>query len=373
MLEELKQFNTEQLNDAQIDVLNQLATKARCDIVSMITRAGSGHVGGSLSSIDMYLMLWLCANISPDMTNAPNRDRIVVSHGHTSAGVYSALGNLGYFDVNEAIASFRSEGSIYEGHPSLKVKGVEWCSGSLGQGLSVGCGFALSAKLTGLNNHVYVVMGDGEQGKGQLQEAREFAAKFKLGNLTAIVDYNQLQASGKLSDIMPQNIKDKYATAGWRVLEIDGHDYRAIYKALKASSNDEGIPTLILANTIMGKGISFIENNFEYHGKVFNKQQTEQALSELQQNLKDIDGICNKLDLCEHSYVQPIEHQVNAGKPIVYPKDSMVDCRSAFGDALVSIADANADNTDITIAAFDCDLAESVKLQKLGIKYPKSL
>jgi transketolase len=368
---ELKQFKAEKLKEDQIAHIEKISRKTRCDIVKMITHSCSGHPGGALSSIDIYLMLWLCVNVSPEALNDPLRDRIIISHGHTSAAVYSALGNTGFLDINEAINGFRKDGGIFEGHPCTKVPGVEWCSGSLGQGLSVGCGFALAAKLEKQEYHVFVVMGDGEQGKGQLQEAREFAVKYGLSNLTAIVDYNTLQASGNLQDVMPQNIAEKYSSAGWNVLEIEGHDYQQLYISLRKTYLNKEKPTMILAKTIMGKGVSFIESNYEYHGKVFTKEQCEQAIAELNGNEADYSS--EKTSECSNKQCEPVESRVKYGTPIIYGKNKQVDCRSAFGEALYDIAIANLENENITIAALDCDLAESVKVSKFGKRFPNNL
>ncbi|MBC7188851.1 transketolase, partial [Candidatus Aerophobetes bacterium] len=193
-------FKEERLSKEKISYLETLATKARGDILKMTTVAGSGHPGGSMSSIDIYLTLWSCATVWPDNPWHPDRDRIVVSHGHTSPGVYVTLGHLGFFDLESAIANFRRTGSLFEGHIERDVPGVEWSTGNLGQGLSAGCGFALAAKLLGKNFHTFVVMSDGEQAKGQVAEARRFAIKHKLTNLTCIIDYNLLQLSGPLNE-----------------------------------------------------------------------------------------------------------------------------------------------------------------------------
>jgi transketolase len=376
-LSELRQFEADTLNDAQMHEIKIVAAKARRDILKMTTQSGSGHPGGSLSSIDIYIMLWLCANVHPEKWQDENRDRIVVSHGHTSAGVYSTLGNTGFFDVKDAINCFRKNGSIFEGHPSIKVPGVEWCSGSLGQGLSVGCGFALASRMKKQNKHVFVIMGDGEQGKGQIQEAREFAIKFKLNQLTAIIDLNGLQASGGINDIMPQNIAEKYRAAGWKVFTVNGHNYQELYQALKFSYCEKNVPTLILAETVMGKGVSFIENNYEYHGKILTQTQYEKAVIELDCGGEKYNCPSNSLDMSIKEFTcippEPVENRVKTGNPKVYEKGGMIDCRSAFGEALYDLAQTNQDSLNVTMAAVDCDLAESVKLQKFGSQFPEGL
>ncbi len=197
-------FNEEKLNEEKIARLKRLARLSRGDILKMTTVAGSGHPGGSMSSIDIYLTLYSCARIYPDNPYSPDRDRIVISHGHTSPGVYATLARLGFFDIDSVIANFRRAGSLFEGHVERDVPGVEWGTGNLGQGLSAGCGFALTSKIQNKSFQVFVVMGDGEQSKGQIGEARRFTKKYSLNNLTVIVDYNRLQLSGPLMRLCPR-------------------------------------------------------------------------------------------------------------------------------------------------------------------------
>ncbi|RLF27062.1 MAG: transketolase, partial [Thermoplasmata archaeon] len=180
-------FAQKKLTNEEAENLREMARQVRGDILRMTTLAGCGHPGGSMSSADIYVTVWSNANVHPDNRLDPSRDRVVVSHGHTSPGVYAVLGRLDFFDLKEAVATFRLAGSPFEGHIERSVPGVEWSTGNLGQGLSAGCGFALSSKLKGVEtNHVFVLMSDGEQQKGQVSEARRFAKKFGLNNLTVI-------------------------------------------------------------------------------------------------------------------------------------------------------------------------------------------
>jgi transketolase len=368
-LEKLKYFKNEKLDNDQLNAINNLSVKCRKDILRMTTSAGSGHIGGSLSSVDLYIILWLCANIFFDNYNDNERDRIVISHGHTSAAVYSVLGNIGFFNINDVIINFRKDNSIFEGHPNIKVPGIDWGSGSLGQGLSVGCGFALAAKIKKQDYHVFVVMGDGEQAKGQIQEAREFAVKYNLSNMTAIVDFNKLQASGKVEEVMPQNIAGKYIESGWKVISIDGHNYSEIYEALRACYINNDTPTLVLANTVMGKGISFIENNYEYHGKILNNEQLSKALKELGNEDYKLNNEISKIYSRKKVRLKPT---INTGKTILYSKDEIVDCRTAFGKAIHDIAINNQNVDDIYIALLDCDLEGSLKLRRFKESFPQS-
>ncbi len=328
------------MSNIDIKKLEATAKKSRYDIVRMIANAGSGHIGGSLSSIDTYVLL---------LSTMDENDRLVVSHGHSSAALYAALGNTGYIDVEEAVRTFRKE-SPYEGHPSTKVNGVEWCSGCLGQGLSVGCGFALAKKLKNEPGRVFVVMGDGEQQKGQLQEAREFAVKHGLTNLIAIVDFNGLQSGGKVADTTSQDLADKYKMSGWETVTIDGHNFELLSKTLESAKG----PFCILAKTVMGKGIPEIEDNYKYHGTVLNEDQKNRALESFKLTEDELKLIEPALSKTKKVYDVPTI-PVKKGK--VYENAS--DIRSAFGTALADVA---RENPDIAIAALDCDLEGSVKL-----------
>ncbi len=185
-----------------INTIKTQANEARKAILTMTTLAGSGHPGGSMSSIDLLLCVYNTIKHNPAQPQMPDRDRVIISNGHISPAVFSALGLLGYFDLDEAIAQFRLTGSIFEGHTERRVPGVEWSSGNLGQGLSAGTGFALASRINKIPYNVYVFMGDGEQQKGQISEARRFAVKYCLNNIIAIIDYNQLQISGSIHNVI---------------------------------------------------------------------------------------------------------------------------------------------------------------------------
>lgn len=350
-------FELERLNDNELNRLRDFTRKCRADILKMTTLANSGHPGGSLSSVDIYAVLWNYANISPNNFRDEYRDRIVISHGHTSPGVYAVLGNLGFFDIDDAIATFRLAGSVFEGHIERAVPGVEWATGNLGQGISAGAGMALVSRKFNYDFNVFVVMGDGEQQKGQIAEARRFISKYRLSNLTVIIDYNRLQISGNIEDVMPQNLINEYEADGFYVIEIDGHSFDEIYNAIKkAHSIDK--PVMILAHTVMGKGISFMENKHEYHGKPLNRDEFSKAMKELgfDDDLSRYEKIREKGPRFKG---EVINHNIRVLKsfPRVY-KDK-IDNRTAFGNALIDIARTNVDNLKILV--FDCDLAGSVK------------
>lgn len=376
-----------------ITKLKNLARLARGDILKMTTLAKCGHPGGSMSSIDIYLVLYSFANVNLKYIDDPDRDRIIISHGHTSPGVYSALGRLGFFDIDDAISSFRKAGSIFDGHVDWKVPGVEWSSGNLGQGLSAGCGFALAGKLLNKDFHTFVAMSDGEQQKGQVSEARRFAKKYELNEITVIIDYNGLQISGKITDVMPQNIKENYIADGWKVLEIDGHDNNQIYEALKQSVNTKDTPVAIFAYTKMGKDVSFMEDDEQFHGKALSIEQYGKALAELEieDDIEKYDKLRQKIipiegaEKLEKEIKRTYKININFGIPKTYYKEDKLDNRTAFGNVLKEFAELNCRKSLIyeessnfnkspisPIAVFDCDLATSVKTDKFSSICPNN-
>jgi len=363
-----KGFRAEKLDSEALDELKELSRIARGDILKMTTFAGSGHPGGSMSSIDIYIVLYSCARIDPKNPYDPDRDRIVVSHGHTSPGVYAALGRAGFFNVDEAIAGFRKAGTMFEGHIERDVPGIEWSTGNLGQGLSAGCGFALAAKILRKDFLTFVAMSDAEQAKGQVAEARRFAKKYGLTNLTVIIDYNRRQISGSLDKVMPQNIKGCYEADGWRVIEIDGHDHQEIYCALREAVMDASTPVAILAHTVMGKGVSFMENREEYHGKALTPDEYRRAMGELGLE-DDLERYRDLKPSSGHKGRPEVRISVDTGRPFTYTED--IDNRGAFGKALADIAKINLGVEGRTpVAVLDCDLASSVKTDAFWKAFP---
>jgi transketolase len=366
-------FDVEKLDERSLKRISGIARLARADILKMITLAGSGHPGGSMSSIDLFLILYSYANVHPQSPSDPNRDRIVISHGHTSPGVYAALGRIGFLPVEAAIATFRKVGSPFEGHVEKGIPGLEWNTGNLGQGLSAGCGFALGSKIMKKGIHVFVAMGCGEQQKGQISEARRFAIKYGLENLTAIIDFNCRQISGVTQEIMPQNILKNFESDGWRVMEIDGHQLQEIYTSLREATLSER-PTAIIAHTIMGKGVSFMEGKEEFHGRALTLDEYKMAIQELgiEDDLEQYRRIREREFLPFTGRKYPVESlSIQTGNSRNYEKDQKIDNRSAFGNALVDIAKANVrGDSPLPIAVFDCDLASSVKTAGFAIKFP---
>ena len=263
--------------------LQKIALHIRKDIIEAVYCAQSGHPGGSLSIAEALAYLYFSKmRIDEKNPGWADRDRFVLSKGHCSPALYSALTLRGFFPESE-LKYFRHYGHILQGHPDMwLVPGVDMSTGSLGQGESAACGMALSAKLSGKSYRVYSVMGDGEQEEGQIWESAMFAAQYKLDNLCAWLDYNGLQIDGKLSDVVsPEPLPDKYRAFGWHVVEIDAHDMDAIERAYAEAESVKGKPTVIIAHSIKGKGVSFMEGSAGWHGKAPNKEQYEQAEKEL--------------------------------------------------------------------------------------------
>lgn len=263
--------------------LKTLAKQFRVDIIEMLHKAGSGHPGGSLSAIDIITALYFHKlRHDPKNPSWPERDRFVLSKGHAVPAQYAAMAHAGYFP-REELWKLRRLGAILQGHPvNYMTPGIEACTGSLGQGLSVAMGMAMASKLDGGKFHVYAMIGDGEMQEGQIWEAAMAAPKFKLGNLTCILDYNKGQIDGPVSEVMPvEPIADKWKAFGWNVIEIDGHDYGQILDALDKATEPRDVPTFILADTIKGKAVSFMEDRIEWHGAAPNAEQTQKAIEEI--------------------------------------------------------------------------------------------
>jgi transketolase len=263
--------------------LKRTATQIRKDIVEMTTTAGSGHPGGSLSCADMLAMLYFHRmKIDPDNPNMAGHDRFILSKGHCAPALYSALAEKGFFP-REELKKLRQFGSILQGHPSERfTPGIDVASGSLGQGLSVAAGMAMAARLDRTDTRVYAIMGDGEIGEGQVWEAAMSAGHYKLDNLCAIIDNNGLQIDGRIEDVMDSNpIDEKWRSFNWHVVLADGHDMVSLNRAFDEAEATKGKPTMIIAKTIKGKGVSFMENEAGYHGKTATREQADQALAEL--------------------------------------------------------------------------------------------
>lgn len=264
-------------------MLEDKAKQIRRHIVSMLAEAGSGHPGGSLSIADIVTALYFeVMKVDPARPDWEDRDRLVLSKGHACPVLYAALAERGFFPVEE-LMTLRKINSRLQGHPDMKkTPGVEMSTGSLGQGLAAANGMALAGKLDKKDYRVYVILGDGEIQEGMIWEAAMAAAHYKLDNLTAFLDLNGLQIDGPIQEVMnPEPVADKWAAFGWNVLTIDGHDFEQIIEAVEKAKATKGKPTMIIANTVKGKGVSFMENEVDWHGNAPSKEQAEQALAEL--------------------------------------------------------------------------------------------
>jgi transketolase len=357
------------------ETASDLVTRAhhlRGAVLTMTTLAASGHPGGSMSSLETYMLLYSFARLRPSDPAWPVRDRVVVSHGHTSPGVYAALADAGFFDVEDAVAHFRQAGSLFEGHVERCVPGVEWSTGNLGQGLSAGIGMALASRMTGGGWHTFVAMSDGEQNKGQVAEARRLASKYRLSDLTVVVDLNRVQISGHTDDVMPVRIAEDYAADGWRVIEADGHDLRGLYAALATAVTDADRPCVVLAHTTIGKGVSFMEDRPEFHGRGLDADEYARAMNELELDPEWLGRARVRRAqpvMTPAAVPAPAVVPISTGSPRSYEPCAAADCRSAWGAALLDIAEA----AGIPLAVLDCDLMESVKTKAFAVAYPEAL
>ncbi len=279
------------MNENRKKELKKIALNVRKGVIEGTFNAKSGHPGGSLSIADIVTYLYFeKMNVNPEKPHDEDRDRFVLSKGHTAPALYAALALKGFFPV-ELIKTLRKPDSILQGHPSMRyTPGVDMSTGSLGQGISVACGMALGAKLKGKDFKVYVPLGDGEIEEGQVWEAAMFAGNRKLDNLVAIVDYNNLQIDGSLDEVnSPYPIKEKFEAFNWNVIEINGHCFDEIEAAFAKADECKGKPTCIVAKTVKGKGVSFMEDKCDWHGSAPNAEQYEQAMAELDAAIAELE------------------------------------------------------------------------------------
>ncbi len=272
--------------------LKKLAVQVRKGVIEGTYNAKSGHPGGSLSIADVITYLYFSEmNVNPEKPDCEDRDRFVLSKGHTAPALYAALALRGFFPA-ELIKTLRKPDSILQGHPSMRyTPGVDMSTGSLGQGISAAVGMALGAKLKGKDFRVYTVLGDGEIEEGQVWEAAMFAGNKKLDNLVAIVDYNKLQIDGSIDEVnSPYPIKEKFEAFGWNVIEICGHCFCEIEEGFEKAKEYKGKPTCIVAETVKGKGVSFMENQCDWHGTAPKADQYEQAMAELDAALAELEA-----------------------------------------------------------------------------------
>ena len=263
--------------------VNRRANAIRRHILTMITEAKSGHPGGSLSAADILAVLYFAEmKVDANRPDDPERDRFVLSKGHAAPVLYAALAEKGFFPSSE-LRGLRKINSMLQGHPDMKgTPGVDMSTGSLGQGISAACGMALAAKIDGKGHRIFALLGDGELEEGQVWEAAMFAAHYKLDNLTAFVDFNGLQIDGPVTEVMsPLPVPDKWRAFNWNVIEIDGHDYEAIFDAIQCAKTVKERPTVIVASTIKGKGVAKMENVADWHGKAPSREECDSFLQDL--------------------------------------------------------------------------------------------
>lgn len=270
------------MQEITTEVLKEKARWVREITLKMITKAGSGHPGGSMSEVELLVALYYkYMKLDPENPKWPERDRFILSKGHCCPPLYAILSDIGFFP-KDTLFTLRQYGSLLQGHPSVSTPGIESVSGSLGNGLSIGTGMAMAGRKKQLNYHVYVLLGDGELQEGCIWEAAMCAAHHKLNTITAIVDRNRLQINGAVDNIVGvEPLQEKWESFGWNTLRINGHDFDAISTALETVFDNDK-PTVIIADTVKGKGISFMEDNYAWHGGVLTEEQLNLALAELE-------------------------------------------------------------------------------------------
>lgn len=276
------------LDKEKLELLKDTANEIRKLIIEMLAEAGSGHPAGALGMADIFSCLYFYVlNINPEKPDDPKRDRLILSNGHICPVLYAALALAGFLPVSE-LKTLRKINSRLQGHPHrLTVPGIENTSGPLGEGLSQAIGIALAAKLDKLNNYIYCIMSDGEQQEGNTWEAVMFAGKYKLNKLITIIDRNRIQIDGTTEEVMPlDSLCNKYKAFNWHVKEIDGHNFEQIIETINEAQQFEDKPTCIIADTISGKGVSFMENNYLWHGKAPDKEEAKLAIAELVESSK---------------------------------------------------------------------------------------
>ena len=373
-LPKINKFILDKLDGEPLDALKAAARRARVAALTMVNAAKSGHPAGAFSSMEMFLTVYGVADLTPENCSEINRDYVIISHGHTSAGVYAALSEWGFIEREEAMAHFRNCGSAFQGHIERNVPGIDWGTGNLGQGLSAGVGFALAQRANGHKGRVYVLMGDGGQTKGQIAEARRMAIKENLTGITALIDYNDIQLSGERKKIMPCNIKELWEADGWETVEIDGNDFTQLYDALKKAGSN-GKPTVLLCKTVMGKDGGIMEGKPDYHGKAV----PVEAYGDIVKNLgEDPDTLTHALERRKNGPTYkgrkidfPPVPNIDTGKPFDYVGKKISDNRGAFGKALADVGKLNYKIGGRTpILVFDCDLLPSVMTGKFRDECP---
>ena len=373
-LPKLNKFPSAKLSPEQISALEASAKRARVAALTMVSAAKSGHPAGAFSSMEMFLTVYGVADLTPENCSEINRDYVIISHGHTSAGVYAALSEWGFIDRDEAMAHFRNCGSAFQGHITREVPGIDWGTGNLGQGLSGGVGFALAQRANGHKGRVYILMGDGGQTKGQIAEARRMAVKENLTGLTALVDWNDIQLSGERKKIMPCNIKAIWEADGWEVKEVNGHSFAELYDGLK-NAGANGKPTVLLCHTIMGRDGLAMEGVADYHGKAPSREICDEIIKHLGEDPEVLTSAIERRKTPPTYKGRKIDYppapNIDTGRPFDYEGKKIADNRGAFGKALADVGKLNYKKPGRTpILVFDCDLLPSVMTGKFRDECP---
>lgn len=360
---------SDRLSEEHQEFLRAFSKSCRHSIIAMLKNSQSGHPGGSLSSID-YLSLLYSYVISQ------TGEQVIVSNGHISPAVYSVLAELNVFSKEEVIRDFRKIGSKFEGHITRHVDGINYGTGPLGIGVSVAAGQAWAEKYLGSEKNVYAVMGDGEADEGQVHEMMLFAKKYALDNLILFVDYNQVQLTGSLEDTMPIDIPAIFKAGGWHVIQVDGHDYQAMWTALEEANNVKGQPTVIVGKTIMGKGVKGMEeegadHKSTWHGKAPKPEAADEMLKDLNPTIEELSLIeeihpLMKWKAKHNEYPKLLSKvEIETGDPVLYDSETITDCRSAYGKALFDMAEKNKN-----IIALSADLRGSVMTKFVASDLP---
>jgi transketolase len=360
----------EKLTQEQIDFMHVFTKSCRRTITETLKISQSGHPGGSLSNLDYLAVLYT-------FILSQTGEKIVISNGHISPGVYSVLAEMGYADKEKVINTFRKFGSMYEGHVTRFVDGIFYGTGPLGVGVSAASGFAMAAKLNGSNEKTFLTLGDGEMEEGQVYEALNFSAQNNLNNLIAFVDYNKVQLTASLKEVQNINVKKIFEAANWKVIEVDGHDFAAMWEALAEAYKEGTQPVAIIGSTIMGKGIEFMEPDgrnliSKWHGSPPKPEEADKVLASLvmtEQEKSDIEDFKKMIKWHPDKEVFPellSDLKINTGTPILYKKEDVTDCRTAYGKALVDLAKLNKE-----ILGLSADLKGSVMVKFVSEETPK--
>ncbi|MCC6643630.1 transketolase [Candidatus Peregrinibacteria bacterium] len=359
----------ENLSVENLRAMEIFAKALRYDILAMLKNSQSGHPGGSLSSLNFLMAIYLGVI-------AKTGEKIIFSNGHITPAVYGILAELGYVDRYDLIKNFRKIGSKFEGHVTRHVPGIWYGTGPLGIGLAVASSMAWDEKSRATGRRVFATIGDGEAQEGEIYEAMNFAAKYALDNLIVFCDYNEVQLSDSIMKIMPINVAGHFAAAGWEIMEIDGHDNQKIWETLSRAYNGVGKPVLILAKTVMGKGVDFMEveglaHKATWHGKAPAPEQVDQVLSQFELSEEEQKVLSElraevKWKPAIPELEWPEENGIDTGKPRLYTTAELTDCRTAYGMALLDLAELNAE-----VMALDADLRASVMTKFLAEKFPE--